>query len=150
MQSLKLTRQYDLGTKLLAKAVYGCSSLTVYVRVQWVVSWKTTGFFTPHFSITALCWVNNFWLTAPWGHDPSTATVLADRDRGPMCGVGLNQNDTIKLTVGYPSVLGNSEWINIPFLSSETFGRLAEIINIHNTANMLISRCFKLKAACRF
>ena len=44
MQSPKLTRQYDLATKLLAKAVYGRSSLTAYVRVQWVVSWKITGF----------------------------------------------------------------------------------------------------------
>ena len=44
MQSLKLTRQYDLATKLLAKAVYDRSLLTVYVRVQGVVSWKLTGF----------------------------------------------------------------------------------------------------------
>ena len=104
MQSLKLTRQYDLATKLLAKAVYGRSSLTAYVRVQLVVSWKITGFFTPHFSITSFCWVNNFWLAPPYGHDLSTVPVLADRDRGPMCGVGINQNDIIKLTVGYPSV----------------------------------------------
>ena len=33
MQFLKLTREYDLGTKLLAKAVYGRSSLTAYARV---------------------------------------------------------------------------------------------------------------------
>ena len=34
MQSLKLRRQYDLDTKLLAKAVYGRNLLTAYVRDQ--------------------------------------------------------------------------------------------------------------------
>ena len=44
MQYLKLTCQYDPDTKFLAQAVYGRSSLTAYVRVQWVVFWKVTGF----------------------------------------------------------------------------------------------------------
>ena len=42
--------QYGLSVTLLAKAVHGRNLLTVYVRVQWVVSWKFFGSFTPHFS----------------------------------------------------------------------------------------------------
>ena len=44
MQSLKLTRQYELDTKILAEPVYGRNLLPAYVRVQWFVSWKLTGF----------------------------------------------------------------------------------------------------------
>ena len=42
--------QYGLSVTLLAKAVHGRNLLTVYVRVQWVVSWNFFGSFTPHFS----------------------------------------------------------------------------------------------------
>ena len=43
--------QYDLSATLLAKTVYGRNLLTVCVRVQWGVSWKFIGSFTPHLSI---------------------------------------------------------------------------------------------------
>ena len=65
---------------------------------------KNYGLFYDTFFNNYIFLVNNFWLALPWGHDVSAVPVLADSDRGPMCGAGINQNDIIKLTEGYPSV----------------------------------------------
>ena len=54
---------------LLAKAVYGRNILTVYMRVQRVVSWKFIGSFTPHFSNTNISRVDICWLVLPWDRD---------------------------------------------------------------------------------
>ena len=84
----KYIYQYGLSVTLLAKVVHGRNLLTVYVRVQWVVSWKLFGSFMPHFSNNNFSRVNIYWLVLPWDHDQSTVSVLAGYGRGHVCNLG--------------------------------------------------------------
>ena len=73
--SQKWISQYGLSATLLVKTVYGRNLLTVCVRVQWVVSWKFIGSFTPHLSINNSFRVDICWPVLPWGHDQSSVSV---------------------------------------------------------------------------